>query len=39
VVNVCGALLTFHFVAVGWVWFALSSTSDALLVLRRLVGL
>jgi D-alanyl-lipoteichoic acid acyltransferase DltB (MBOAT superfamily) len=39
VVNGCGALLTFHFVAVGWIWFALSSTSDALLVLRRLVGL
>jgi alginate O-acetyltransferase complex protein AlgI len=37
--NFTGAVLTFHFVALGWVWFALSSTSAALTVLRRLVGL
>jgi alginate O-acetyltransferase complex protein AlgI len=38
-VHIGGALATFHFVAVGWVWFALSSTNDALIVLRRLLGL
>jgi alginate O-acetyltransferase complex protein AlgI len=38
-VNVIGAALTFHFVALGWVWFALSSPAAALHVLRALLFL
>jgi D-alanyl-lipoteichoic acid acyltransferase DltB (MBOAT superfamily) len=37
--HVAGVLLTFHFVALGWVWFALPSTGQALHVLARLFGL
>jgi alginate O-acetyltransferase complex protein AlgI len=37
-VNITGVLLTFHFVALGWVFFALSSPEMALTVLRRLFG-
>jgi len=33
-----GILLTFHFVALGWVWFALPDTATSLSVLRRLFG-
>jgi alginate O-acetyltransferase complex protein AlgI len=33
-----GVLLTFHFVALGWVFFALGDTSLSLQVLRRLSG-
>ncbi len=35
-VNAAGALLTFHFVALGWVWFALSTPAASLQVLARL---
>ncbi len=35
-VNVAGALLTFHFVALGWVWFALSTPAASLQLLARL---
>jgi D-alanyl-lipoteichoic acid acyltransferase DltB (MBOAT superfamily) len=38
-VNVAGVLLTFHFVALGWVWFALPGTDQAVGVLLRLFGL
>ncbi len=37
-VNVAGALLTFHFVTMGWVFFALSSPATALTALGRLLG-
>jgi D-alanyl-lipoteichoic acid acyltransferase DltB (MBOAT superfamily) len=37
--RVGGILLTFHFVALGWVWFALPDTALALTVFRRLFGL
>lgn len=37
-VNVFGVLLTFHFVALGWVWFALPSTSLSLEVFGKLFG-
>jgi D-alanyl-lipoteichoic acid acyltransferase DltB (MBOAT superfamily) len=37
-VNIAGALLTFHFVALGWVFFALSTPGAALAVFRRLTG-
>ncbi|MEP7356039.1 MAG: MBOAT family O-acyltransferase [Anaerolineales bacterium] len=37
--RVGGILLTFHFVALGWVWFALPDTGLALTVFRRLFGL
>src|SRR5262249_54052781 len=33
-----GILLTFHFVALGWVWFALPDTATSVNVLRRLFG-
>lgn len=36
--NIVGVLLTFHFVALGWVWFALPMPSDAAIVLQRLFG-
>jgi alginate O-acetyltransferase complex protein AlgI len=34
-----GVLLTFHYVMLGWVWFALPDTAASLRVLRGLVGL
>ncbi|MFN4294593.1 MAG: MBOAT family O-acyltransferase [Thermoflexales bacterium] len=37
--NVAGALLTFHFVALGWVWFALPDAALSLDVFRKLFGL
>ena len=37
--RVAGVVLTFHFVALGWVWFALPDTGLALSVFRRLFGL
>ncbi|MCE9645720.1 MAG: hypothetical protein K8S20_06945 [Chloroflexi bacterium] len=36
---VSGALITFHYVALGWIFFALSSTSVSLLVFSKLFGL
>jgi D-alanyl-lipoteichoic acid acyltransferase DltB (MBOAT superfamily) len=36
---VSGALITFHYVALGWIFFALSSTSASLLVFLKLFGL
>ena len=39
ILNVSGALITFHFVALGWVFFALSSTSTSLHVLFKLFGI
>jgi alginate O-acetyltransferase complex protein AlgI len=38
VVNITGAVLTFHFVALGWVWFALSTPAAAWAVLGALFG-
>jgi D-alanyl-lipoteichoic acid acyltransferase DltB (MBOAT superfamily) len=38
-VNVMGTIMTFHFVALGWVWFALSTPAAALHVLRALLFL
>ena len=35
---VAGAVATFHFVALGWVWFALPSLALSWQVLGRLVG-
>jgi D-alanyl-lipoteichoic acid acyltransferase DltB (MBOAT superfamily) len=32
-------LLTFHFVLLGWVWFALPETGQAVAVFQRLFGL
>lgn len=37
--TICGVLLTFHFVLLGWVWFALPDFDSALSTLRRLFGL
>ncbi|MCS6773339.1 MAG: MBOAT family O-acyltransferase [Anaerolineae bacterium] len=37
-VNAAGAVLTFHFVALGWVWFALSDPALSVRVLRGLFG-
>jgi alginate O-acetyltransferase complex protein AlgI len=34
-----GVVVTFHFVALGWVWFALPSLDLALSVFARLLGL
>lgn len=39
VANIAGALLTFHFVALGWVWFALPDATRSLLVFARLFSL
>ena len=36
--TICGVLLTFHFVLLGWVWFALPDFDSALSTLRRLFG-
>lgn len=37
--SVAGTIFTFHFVALGWVWFALSDVGVAMIVLRNLFGL
>ncbi len=37
--NVLNVLVTFHFVALGWVWFALPQVSSSLQVFARLFGL
>ena len=37
VVNIAGVLVTFHFVALGWVWFALPSMALSLDVFRKLL--
>lgn len=37
-VNALGAVLTFHFVTLGWVWFALPSVSLSLEVFGKLIG-
>jgi D-alanyl-lipoteichoic acid acyltransferase DltB (MBOAT superfamily) len=36
--SVCGILLTFHYVALGWVFFALSEPSLSLAVFTKLFG-
>jgi alginate O-acetyltransferase complex protein AlgI len=33
-----GTLLTFHFVTLGWVWFTLPDTAQAVRVMARLLG-
>jgi alginate O-acetyltransferase complex protein AlgI len=33
-----GILLTFHFVTLGWVWFALPSSSQSIIMMMRLLG-
>jgi D-alanyl-lipoteichoic acid acyltransferase DltB (MBOAT superfamily) len=38
-VNVIGIVLTFHFVALGWIWFALPSVPLSLDVFGKLIGL
>ncbi|MBO9308649.1 MAG: MBOAT family protein [Chloroflexi bacterium] len=37
-VYVAGVLITFHYVALGWVWFALSDAGQAAQVMARLLG-
>jgi D-alanyl-lipoteichoic acid acyltransferase DltB (MBOAT superfamily) len=37
--NIAGILLTFHFVTLGWVWFALGEVGQAWRVFLRLVGI
>jgi alginate O-acetyltransferase complex protein AlgI len=37
--NLAGLLLTFHFVVLGWVWFALPTLEQAVAVFQRLFGL
>jgi D-alanyl-lipoteichoic acid acyltransferase DltB (MBOAT superfamily) len=39
IITVTGVVLTFHFVTLGWVWFALSKTNDSLFVFGKLIGL
>jgi D-alanyl-lipoteichoic acid acyltransferase DltB (MBOAT superfamily) len=39
VANVAGVLLTFHFVVLGWVWFALPTPALAVHVFQKLFGL
>jgi alginate O-acetyltransferase complex protein AlgI len=39
ILSTSGALLTFHFVALGWIFFALSSTSASLHIFLKLLGL
>jgi D-alanyl-lipoteichoic acid acyltransferase DltB (MBOAT superfamily) len=36
--DAAGALLTFHFVSLGWLWFALSDPTISLIALHRLFG-
>ena len=38
VIKGAGAIVTFHFVALGWVWFALPEIRDSLLVFRTLLS-
>ena len=38
-VNVAGVVITFNYVALGWVWFALPTTTMALMVLQKLFGI
>jgi D-alanyl-lipoteichoic acid acyltransferase DltB (MBOAT superfamily) len=38
IITVTGVALTFHFVTLGWVWFALSKTNDSLFVFGKLFG-
>ena len=37
--NIFSVVLTFNFIALGWVWFALPTTSDSIKVFRMLAGL
>ena len=37
--TIAGVLMTFHFVLVGWVWFALPDMGTAIMVFARLFGL
>ena len=37
--QVVGCLITFHFVMLGWIWFALPTTHDALHVFQMLFGI
>jgi alginate O-acetyltransferase complex protein AlgI len=37
--TITGILLTFHYVLLGWVWFALPDFDSALMTMRRLFGL
>ncbi len=37
-VSVLTTVLTFHYVALGWVWFALPDVGASLLVFRKLLG-
>jgi D-alanyl-lipoteichoic acid acyltransferase DltB (MBOAT superfamily) len=37
--NVLNVLVTFNFVALGWVWFALPQVSSSLQVFARLFGI
>lgn len=37
--SMAGTIFTFHFVALGWVWFTLSDVSVAMSTLRKLFGL
>ncbi len=39
ILNISGVLLTFHFVALGWIFFALSSTSASWHIFLKLFGL
>jgi D-alanyl-lipoteichoic acid acyltransferase DltB (MBOAT superfamily) len=38
-IGVAGTLLTFHFVAVGWVWFALPDINTSWDVFLKLFGM
>ena len=37
--NIAGIVITFNFVALGWVWFALPTTTLALTVFQKLFGI
>jgi D-alanyl-lipoteichoic acid acyltransferase DltB (MBOAT superfamily) len=37
--NIFSIALTFNFIALGWVWFALPTAADSIKVIRMLVGL
>jgi len=39
ILNISGVIVTFHFVALGWIFFALSSTSASVQVFLRLFGM
>ena len=38
-ISIAGTLLTFHYVALGWVWFALPNLALSLRVFAQLFGL